>query len=556
MTFPAWSVQDIVAGRPAVRVNQLGYVPGLPMRATLVSADVDPVAFTVVRDDGLVAHEGRSAPWPDRPEPTSGLPVHVLDLGALGEGTFRVEAPPSRSHPFRVGARLHADLRDDALRFFSLMRSGTEILVPGYERPAGHRDTAVPAWTGPDAQRLYPGWHDDGTYDVSGGWYDAGDYGKYVTSGAIAVWQLLGILDLVPRRGDILEECRWQLDWLLRMQVPPGRPLAGLAFHRVHGTTWSPVPGWPHLDPTERVLHRPSTTAALHLAAAAAAGARHFRSVDPTYAHRLETAARSAYDAARLHPDVLAPDDHARHGGGPYDDGEVGDDLYWAATELWLATGDHAYEVEVLRAAEHASDPFDAAGFDFNDVSAPARLDLALHGGGLADHDRVVDSVRDGADRLVALQAQQPWGQPYAPADGWGWGSNGRLLNNLVVLGVAHLVTGETAYRDAVATGVDYVLGRNALGQSYVTGYGADHSHHQRTRQFGHDLDPAMPPPPPGALAGGANSVPAPDFPYDTRLVGLPPQLCYLDEPTSEVTNDVCVRWNAPLAWVAAFLTG
>lgn len=38
------------------------------------------------------------------------------------------------------------------------------------------------------------------------------------------------------------------------------------------------------------------------------------------------------------------------------------------------------------------------------------------------------------------------------------------------------------------------------------------------------------------------------------RLVGLPPQCCYLDEPTSEVTNDVCVRWNAPLVRVASYL--
>ena len=77
----------------------------------------------------------------------------------------------------------------------------------------------------------------------------------------------------------------------------------------------------------------------------------------------------------------------------------------------------------------------------------------------------------------------------------------------------------------------------------------------RRTRQFGHAIDPALPPPPPGALAGGANSIPAPDFPYDPRLRGLPPQCCYLDEPTSEVTNDVCVRWNAPLAWTAAYLS-
>ncbi|MBO0901789.1 glycoside hydrolase family 9 protein [Cellulomonas sp. zg-ZUI22] len=550
-----WSVQDVLARRPAVRVNQLGYLPGRPMQATLVTDEAEPVGFTVVRDDDVVVREGVSQPWPVRPDPTSGLTVHVLDLRGLPEGTFHLRAGVEHSHRFRVGARLHASLHDDALRFFTLLRSGADIDVPGYQRPAGHPDTAVPAWTGPDARRLYPGWHDDGVYDVSGGWYDAGDYGKYVTSGAIAVWQLLGALDVRPGDARIVAECRWQLDWLLRMQVPAGRPLAGLAFHRVHGTTWSPLPGLPHLDPTERVLHRPSTTAALHLAAAAAAGARHLRSSDPAYAHRLEHAARSAYAAARRHPDLLAPDDHACHGGGPYDDADVADDVYWAATELWLATGDPGYEAAILRSPVHAADPFDTAGFDYDAVGAPARLDLALHGHGLADHDRVVDSLRAGADRLLDLQSRQPWGQPYAPAAGWAWGSNGRILNNLVVLGVAHLVTGDTAYLDAVATGTDYLLGRNALGQSYVTGHGTDHSHHQRTRQFGHDLDPTLPPPPPGALAGGANSVPAPDFPYDERLRGLPPQLCYLDEPTSEVTNDVCIRWNAPLVWVTALLT-
>jgi endoglucanase len=101
---------------------------------------------------------------------------------------------------------------------------------------------------------------------------------------------------------------------------------------------------------------------------------------------------------------------------------------------------------------------------------------------------------------------------------------------------------------------MDYLLGRNGLGQSYVTGYGTDYSRHQRTRQFGHDLDPAFPPPPSGALAGGTNSRPHSDFPYDERLVDLAPQLCYIDEPTSEVTNDICIRWNAPLVYVSSFL--
>jgi hypothetical protein len=59
----------------------------------------------------------------------------------------------------------------------------------------------------------------------------------------------------------------------------------------------------------------------------------------------------------------------------------------------------------------------------------------------------------------------------------------------------------------------------------------------------------------PGALAGGANSLRTPGWPQDPRLAGRPPQCCYLDEPTSETTNDICIRWNAPLAYVAAYLT-
>lgn len=181
-------------------------------------------------------------------------------------------------------------------------------------------------------------------------------------------------------------------------------------------------------------------------------------------------------------------------------------------------------------------------------------MDLALHGSNLSDRDAIRRSVIDAADGLLTLQSAQAWGQPYAPAEGWDWGSNGRILNNLVVLVVASLLTGDRMYGNGVATGVDYLLGRNALGQSFITGYGTDDTRHQRTRQFGHDLDPDFPPPPPGALAGGANSRPHPDFPYDDRLTGLAAQLCYLDEPTSEVTNDICIRWQAPLVYVSTFL--
>lgn len=542
--------------RPAVRVNQLGYLPDAPKQATLVSAATDPLDFIVTAGDA--AWRGRSKPWPIRPEPTSGLAVHVLDFSsAQVEGDdVRITVGDERSHAFRVAPDIYDRVADDALRFFYLMRSGcviTEDRAPGYGRPAGHLgDTAVAAWTGTAAARLYPGWRPDGRFDVAGGWYDAGDFGKYVVSGSLPLWQLLMLID-VPGAA---EECRWQLDWMLRMLVPPGQPLAGMAFHRVHGVEWSPMPGLPHEDPTRRVLHRPSTAATLHVAAVAAQGARVFAALDPPYARELLAAARTAHAAAHTQPTLIAPDDLGRFGGGPYGDDRLDDDYYWAAAQLWLATGEQSFLDEVVTSPQHAADVFDPAGFDFDAVAGPARLDLALVPSVLPDRDRVRAGVVEAAERLVRLQAAQPWGQPYAPAAGWDWGSNGRILNNLVVLAAAHKITAERRLRDAVATGMDYLFGRNALGQCYVTGHGTDTTRHQRTRQFAHDIDPAFPPPPPGALAGGANSREHPGFPGDPRLDGLPPQRCYLDEPTSETTNDVCIRWNAPLAYVAHYLSG
>jgi endoglucanase len=555
----------VVDDCPAVRVNQVGYPRWAVKQATLVSDADDPVEFALVTATGEVVWRGRSRPWGERPEPTSGLPVHVLDFsdaGVEGDG-LRVRVGGATSHPFRIGDDVYAGLARDALHVFYLLRSGCEITearAPGYARPAGHPgDVAVPAWQGPDADLLYPGWRDTGTFDVSGGWYDAGDYGKYVTSGSIALWQLLHALD-AHRRPDrhrelLVEECRWQLDWLLRMQVPPGRQYAGMAFHRVHGTRWSPMPGLPHEDPTRRVLHRPSTVATLHLAAVAAQGARVLGPADASYAARLLAAARTAYAAARDRPLLVAPDDEGRFGGGPYGDDEPADDRYWAAVQLWLATGEPEFLADLTRSDQHTADVFDPAGFDFDRVGAPAMLDLALVAGtDLPDRDRVRAGVVAAADRLRALQAAQPWGQPYAPPAGWDWGSNGRILNNLVVLVAAHTLTGQTRFRDGIAHGMDHLLGRNALDRSYVTGYGTHRVRHLRTRQFGHDLDPRLPPPPPGAVAGGPNSREYAGFPTDPRLRGLPPQRCHLDEPTSETTNDICIRWNAPLVHVADHL--
>jgi endoglucanase len=122
-----------------------------------------------------------------------------------------------------------------------------------------------------------------------------------------------------------------------------------------------------------------------------------------------------------------------------------------------------------------------------------------------------------------------------------------------VVLATAYDLSGAQRYRDGVLEGFDYLLGRNALNQSYATGYGEQASHNQHSRWYAHQLDPALPNPPPGSLAGGPNSS-IQDPKAQAKLQGCKPQFCYLDGIESWSTNEITINWNSTFAWVAAFV--
>jgi endoglucanase len=572
---------DLVAqawSRPPIRVNQLGYLPDGPKTATWITDSDEPHVFGLESGGGRPSLSGRSR-LVSGIDGSSGFSVQLIDFSDLRDpGTYRVvvdDDPAAASVPFDVSPDPYRGVFEDALKFFYAQRSGCEIrevILPGYRRPAGHvgiapnqGDTAVSALRGPAAEHLYPGWVCPGRFDVSGGWYDAGDHGKYVVGGGISAALLLAAHERLIRRHGcvephlttepaVLDEALWEVDWMLRMQVPAGYPHAGMAFHRVHDSYWTEFPLAPQADPAPRVLHRPSTAATLNLAAVAAHAARLVADSEPAYAATLIAAAEHAYRAAVEQPDLFAPDDQGANGGGPYHDDRVGDEFYWAAAELFLTTGERRYLDAVSSSACHHEDVFDVDGFDWDSVAAFARIELATVRSDLPDRSRIRASVIEAAERLVDLQARQPWSQPYAPTNGWDWGSNGRILNNLIVIATAYDISGDARYLESALSGIDYVFGRNPVGISFVTGYGADYSHRQRVRHFAKALDPAYPPPPRGALAGGPASKTYPGFPGDPRFEGLPPQLRYVDDPTSETTNDVCIRWNASLVWLTLFL--
>lgn len=415
----------------------------------------------------------------------------------------------------------------------------------------------------------------DYTLDVTGGWYDAGDHGKYVVNGGIATWELLSTYErsLLARTGDpaglgdgtlalpesgnnvpdVLDEARWELDFLLRMQVPDGQPLAGMAHHKVHDEQWTGLPLLPSADPQKRELHAPTTTATLNLAATAAQAARLYRPYDKTFAAKALTAARKAFAAALAHPQVYA-DPNDGDGGGAYNDDDASDEFYWAAAELYLTTGEKQFADRVVNSPVHTADVFTPTGFDWSRTAAAGRLDLATVPNRLPGRDKVRGSVLRGADTYLATLTAQPYGMPYAP-DGnrYDWGSTHQVLNNAVVIATAYDLTGASKYRAGAVQSMDYVLGRNALNISYVTGYGEVNSHRQHSRWYAHELDPNLPDPPRGTLAGGPNS--SIQDPYaQSKLQGCVGQFCYIDDIQSWSTNETAVNWNAALARLASFV--
>ncbi len=447
-------------------------------------------------------------------------------------------------------------------------------------------DTAVPCQDlTDDAQRLYDEpWTCEGTRDVSGGWYDAGDHGKYTVPAGIALGTMLsehertlhaGTVDegalgdstlRVPEVGngvpDILDEARWKLEWMLKMQVPEGQQYAGMANHKVADVDWTGLPLDPAADPQRRVLFRPSTTGTLNLAATAAQGARLVEPFDADLAAELLQASRTAYAAAQATPDLLVPPPNGtldpNPGSGPYNDDDPSDEFYWAAAELFLTTGEPGYRRDVIASPHHTGDIFTAGGFDWGNVAPLGRMDLATVPSDLRDRTRVRLSVVGAADDLIADQRSQPYGQPYAPEGGsYAWGSNSQVLNNLVVIGTAYDIRGRQVYADAVVEGMDYLLGRNALNNSYLTGYGTVFSENQHSRMYGNQVDPSSPNPPAGTLAGGPNSTTAQTGdPVSTPLFadGCAAQTCYVDDIGSWSTNELTINWQAPTGWVASFL--
>lgn len=579
-----------------IYLNQAGFYVEGPKRAVISSAATAPLQWELIDSSDEVRARGQTRVFGD--DPVSGDHVHQVDFSQYREEgeDFRLKSGCAVSHAFVITKGPYGPLKYDALLYFYHNRSGVPIDAEhgggkAWARPAGHERDLATCRSGKDQHgNRWPGC--DYTLDLTGGWYDAGDHGKYVVNGGIAVWTLLNLYERqqlsqrqsafgdghtsIPEAGnginDLLDEVRFEMEFLLRMQAP-GDAIArvpvdvkrnrenleftaidasGMAHHKIGDETWTAVPTPPHLDYERRVLYPVSTAATLNLAATAAQCARIWRSIDEGFAARCLAAAEVAYAAAERNPAVYFIADFS--GSGTYGDGNLVDEFFWAAAELFVTTGKRAYG-EALRRSAHFTAPMNQEPA-WPRVAPLGVISLALVPNSLEPGE--VGALRQrvvaAAERFRAEREKSGYRIPFA-TNAYAWGSNSNVLNRAMVLGLAHDFTGDGEFRNAMIDAMDYILGRNPLDQSYVSGYGERPMRNPHHRFWAPSVDAAFPPPPPGALSGGPNSTsPADEVAKVLIGKGCAPQTCWSDDIRAYALNEVAINWNAPLVWVAAYL--
>jgi endoglucanase len=165
-------------------------------------------------------------------------------------------------------------------------------------------------------------------------------------------------------------------------------------------------------------------------------------------------------------------------------------------------------------------------------------------------HARLRDGWVDEARRLMTLSEQDAFGISLSP-DGYIWGSNMNVMNHAMTLILASKLSGSPEYGQAARGHWDYLLGCNATGYCYVTGFGSKpvrFPHHRPSVGDGVDE------PVPGMVAGGPNAG-LQDDAAKAHLAGLPPAYCFIDDKDSYATNEMTIYWNSPAVFAAAYFT-
>ena len=580
--------------RSGILTNQLGYLTETSKKATLLSDSKSPVKFSLLDESGKSVYDGKSTVIGY--DEDSGDNVHVLDFSDYKkEGTYSLKADDCTSRKFKIGiAKDYSALLYDSLNYFYQNRSGIEIKseyitsgdTKALARKAGHASDVAQIMSD------FNGTKSGKTQDVTGGWYDAGDHGKYVVNGGISLWLMQNQYEMALYTGsesayadktmnipennngypDLLDEARYEMEWMLKMIVLDG-PYKDMVYHKVHDIKWTGLGLAPADDDQERIIMPPTTAATLNLAACAAQSYRLWKDLDKTYADKCLDAAKAAYKAASANPKMFAPLEESG-GGGAYGDDKVVDEFYWAACELYLATGDKQYlndmkdndyylKIDTVLKGGESVDGY--ASFDWGHTATLGNLSLLLNEPSGVKMEELKANLKDVADDFLKTEDKQGYGQPlkagtisYKDDDkGYIWGSNSLVVDNAIVLAYQYVMSQDEKYYNGVVSALDYILGRNPMDYSYVTGYGTHAVKYPHHRYWSNLIDSAFPLAPSGVMSGGPNS--GMEDPW-VRGSGwkkgtIAPAKCFLDHIEAWSVNECTINWNAPLAYAVGFVT-
>ncbi|MDR1829192.1 MAG: glycoside hydrolase family 9 protein [Candidatus Fibromonas sp.] len=535
------------------KINQLGY--GEQAKKILVYRDIDAqaVEFRDLASGKAVLTAPLSAPaaWEH-----SGEMVRKADFSALKKGLYAAYINGARiSDNIVVQNNAYEGLFKSALKWFYYQRASTALspeFAGKWARAAGHPDTSVYYYPESD---MPEGWK----ISSPKGWYDAGDYGKYIVNSGISVFTILefyehfekelqkltlNIPESKSKTPDILEEVRWNLDWMLTMQDSDGGVYHKLTTARFCGHIM------PDMDTAKRYVVMKTTPAALDFAAVMAQASRIYKPFDAKFSQRALAAAEKAFEWASKNPFVLFKQPEGMNTGGYHPNGEtVKDEFLWAATELYISTKKKVYMQTI------DSIPFGPHAPWWGDVSFLAVYRLADSKNGFNKNltKAAQDTLLVLANNLSELTKNSAYGLPIFK-ENWVWGSNSAIANNGLVLLHAYYLTKDKNYLDGAQRALDYLLGANPLDISYVTGHGnrVPMDPHHRPSEADGIFEPV-----PGMLVGGPHEGGQDIKPGNCEVNYVQkgkPALSYIDHNCSYASNEVAINWNAPLVYLAGAL--
>lgn len=550
-----------------IRLNQIGFYPNANKEA-VVLGDKKKLFYVLSESKRDTIFKGKLSP--QRINSISQKTTQIADFSGLRkEGTFVVYVQNvGFSYPFEIKKQVHREAAIASLKGYYFQRMSTELMEKHagiYKRPAGHPDNKVMIHASAATKERPEG------YIISApkGWYDAGDYNKYIVNSGISTGTLFLSYENhpdyfktfeanIPESGnsipDLLDEALWNLRWMFTMQDPND----GGVYHKLTNPQFDGMNLMPHQATKERYVIQKTITATLDFAAVMAQANRVFKKFEkqfPKLADSCLVAAEKAWAWAEKNPDKLYDQNEMNKKytpqvfTGAYDDKNASDEWVWAATELYITTkNDKYYKSETLYPT------YSPNLQTWRDVHRMSYYSLIQHQNNLTDLGKkdlpkLKKVVLDFADDLLNGIDKQAYNTVMGKsAKDFMWGSSGHAANQGIALLQAYKLTKDKKYLNGALTNLDYLFGKNAVGYSFLTGFGSKqimHIHHRPSESDGIEK-PVL-----GLLSGGTNSGRQDRKDgckgYTTDIADE----CFLDESCSYSTNEICINWNAPMVYLS-----